>query len=135
MFTKFRKEEKGFTLIELLIVVAIIGILAAIAIPQFSQYRQRGYVAAMKSDLKNGYTAAQAYLTDNPNVTWVAATGGAGVAALPGGAFRGSKANLMSGSMTITSGSFVISNASVSGATGSITSGGTITSVTGTAFN
>ncbi len=60
------KREEGFTLVELLIVVAIIAILAAIAIPQFSRYRTRAFVTELNSDLKNAYTAAQAYLTDNP---------------------------------------------------------------------
>ncbi len=58
---KFRKSQKGFTLIELLIVVAIIGILAAIAIPQFSAYRQKAYNSAANSDLKNLKTGFEAY--------------------------------------------------------------------------
>ncbi len=65
MLKKFRKNEKGFTLIELLIVVAIIGILAAIAIPQFASYRQKAYNSAAQSDLKNLKTGMEAYNADN----------------------------------------------------------------------
>ena len=64
MLSKFRKSEKGFTLIELLIVVAIIGILAAIAIPQFSQYRQRAFDAAAQSDVRTMRTDLEGYFTD-----------------------------------------------------------------------
>ena len=59
------RNRKGFTLIELLIVVAIIGILAAVAIPQFAAYRMRGYNSAAVSDLKNFKTALEAYFADN----------------------------------------------------------------------
>ncbi|MBI4746342.1 MAG: prepilin-type N-terminal cleavage/methylation domain-containing protein [Deltaproteobacteria bacterium] len=58
-------KDKGFTLIELLIVVAIIGILAAIALPQFAAYRQRGYNAAAVSDLKHFKNSLEAYYTEN----------------------------------------------------------------------
>ena len=58
------KNKKGFTLIELLIVVAIIAILAAIAIPQFSQYRIKGYNSAALADLRNTKTAEEAFYSD-----------------------------------------------------------------------
>jgi type IV pilus assembly protein PilA len=58
-------SKKGFTLIELLIVVAIIGILAAIAIPQFSAYRKKSFDAGATSDLRNFKTQMEAYYADN----------------------------------------------------------------------
>ena len=65
--------KKGFTLIELLIVVVIIGILAAIAIPKFANTKEKAYVASMKSDLRNLVTAQEAYFSDN-NSTYAAST-------------------------------------------------------------
>ena len=61
-------NRKGFSLIELLIVVVIIGILAAIAIPKFANTKEKAYVAQNKSDLKNLASAQEAYFGDvSPN--------------------------------------------------------------------
>jgi prepilin-type N-terminal cleavage/methylation domain-containing protein len=59
------RNRKGFTLIELLIVVVIIGILAAIAIPKFANTKSKAYVTAMKSDLRNLVTAEEAFFSDS----------------------------------------------------------------------
>jgi len=64
MLNKIR-NRKGFTLIELLVVVTIIGILVAIAIPQFSSYRAKAYNSAANSDLKNIKTGMEAFMADN----------------------------------------------------------------------
>ena len=78
-------NRKGFTLIELLIVVVIIGILAAIAIPKFANTKQKAIVASMKSDLRNLVTAQEAFFSDNndyaggtTNAAQVNGTAGAG---------------------------------------------------------
>ena len=63
------KARRGFTLIELLIVVVIIGILAAIAIPKFANTKQKAYITAMKSDLRNLVTAEEAYFADSSKYT------------------------------------------------------------------
>jgi type IV pilus assembly protein PilA len=60
-----RNNRGGFTLIEILIVVVIIGILAAIAIPKFASTKEKSYVAVMKSDLRNLAVAQEAYNADN----------------------------------------------------------------------
>lgn len=59
------QNKKGFTLIELLIVVVIIGILAAIAIPKFANTKEKAYLATMKTDLRNLATAEEGYASDN----------------------------------------------------------------------
>ena len=59
-----RNRTRGFTLIELLIVVVIIGLLAAIALPKFGFTKERAYVSTMKSDLRNLATAQEAYWND-----------------------------------------------------------------------
>jgi prepilin-type N-terminal cleavage/methylation domain-containing protein len=63
------QNKKGFTLIELLIVVVIIGILAAIAIPKFSATREKAYFSAMKSDVKNLASQQEIYYADNYSYT------------------------------------------------------------------
>ena len=68
------RMRKGFTLIELLIVVVIIGILAAIAIPKFANTKQKAYLATVKADLRNLVTAEEAYFSDNTTYTAALAT-------------------------------------------------------------
>src|SRR5512139_1528589 len=83
------KIRKGFTLIELLIVVVIIGILAAIAIPKFANTKEKAYLASMKSDLRNMATVQEAYFSDFQVYQSGSASNLAGVATPLGGVAGG----------------------------------------------
>jgi len=63
------RAPNGFTLIELIIVVVIIGILAAIAIPKFGGSKEKAILATMKADLRNLITAEEAYFQDAQSYT------------------------------------------------------------------
>ena len=92
MLRKKLHDSKGFTLIELLIVVVIIGILAAIAIPQFASTKEKAYDASAKSDVRNMMAAQEAHFSNN-NVYWggsVSAATDGGTASMGGDVFRAS---------------------------------------------
>lgn len=79
-------RRKGFTLIELLIVIAIIAILAAIAIPQFAKYRVRAYNSAAESDIRNARTSWETYFADYQRYPEAISDEASGVIELTGGA-------------------------------------------------
>lgn len=58
-------REHGFSLVEILVVVVIIGILAAVAVPAFLRHREKAWSAQITSDMKNAWTAAEAFATEN----------------------------------------------------------------------
>ena len=97
-------NRKGFTLIELLIVVVIIGILAAIAIPKFAATKDKAKLATVKTDLKNIQTAQEAYFSD-----WATYT-----SALSATIFSPSTGNTTSMTGTTSSFSATVQNSSIS---------------------
>ncbi len=85
-------DSKGFTLIELLIVVVIIGILAAIAIPQFASTKEKAYDASAKTDVRNMMAAEEGHFS-NSNAYWSGSISSAtdgGTADMGGDLFRAS---------------------------------------------
>ncbi len=69
MTRALKAGKGGFTLLELLVAIGILGILVALAIPQYEAYRRRSYIAVVKSDLKNASIVQEAYFTETETYT------------------------------------------------------------------
>jgi type IV pilus assembly protein PilA len=65
MFKKFHSQSDGFTIVELMVVIVIIGVLAAIALPRYNLYRSQSFISMTRSDAKNAHTALIGWITEN----------------------------------------------------------------------
>ena len=117
------EDDKGFTLIEMLIVIAIIGILAAIAIPQFSAYKQRAYNSDTQAILHNLYLSCKAYWADNGSSSACAT---ADIASTTYNFTASPEMNIIIGAGTEEDFAATAANTNVPGVTYSIDSAGTI---------
>ena len=107
------EKEQGFTLIELMVVIIIIGILAAIAIPVFLNQRQQAWTSSVKSDLANAAIAAESYAVSN-NGSYL----GLNTTNLGTNGFKQTPGNtLVVGAVTATSYVFTDTNSNISGKT------------------
>lgn len=97
-------RRKGFTLIELLIVVVIIGILAAIAIPKFAATKDKAKLASVRTDIRNIMTAQEAYFADYATYTNT----------LPTTIFQVSTGNTANAAASTTSFTATVTNSSIS---------------------
>ena len=119
-----RTTRKGFTLIELLIVVVIIGILAAVAIPKFANTKDKARVAAMKTDLRNFTSAMEGHFADyNVYPTTIAATGASTATTI---VFQPTTGNVLAAPTAVAGGGWSVSvtNATVAGKTCAVSVGG-----------
>ena len=128
MLQKLRgTNQKGFTLIELMIVIAIIGILSAIAIPNFLSYRAKGQDTAAKTEAANFYSSALAHFADQGTaITFSQTVSPAGFARNTEITYTG---NIVIANTGVTTGTMTFSHAkssttyTMAGSTGAITGG------------
>jgi len=111
---RLKRKDEGFTLVELLVVVVIIGVLVAIAIPMYGSYRKGAANKSAQSDVRGGITAVEQYYAENGNTYPTTVTGGTGNTALSFAA----QSNGTAGTATVSPGNelyFSTGNATTSG--------------------